>query len=240
MSSHTFSGTLQMTLRMISYNLRIIFGNKFVYFFAASMIFYLLITSINLFSTAAASIENVFYQLMFPALLLIFFPTVFGIQNDADARILEIIFGIPNYRYKVYMVRLIMILLMEFGYLLLLATLSHFLLINLPITTMALRLMVPVILFGMIGFAFSTVVRNGNGTVVVVVVLGLIFWVSSTFLGNSKWNVFLNPFSQPDDMSEMVWVNVVAQQRATLLVASLVLLLWGMLNLQHREKFMKG
>jgi hypothetical protein len=239
MSTFTLGGTLNMTQRIVRYNLRIIFGNKFVYFFGASLIFYLLITSINLFSSNSITVEGVFFQLMFPALLLIFFPTVFGIQNDADARILEIIFGIPNYRYKVYMVRLLMVLIIEFAYLFLLATMTNYLLINLPITTMALRLMVPVTLFGMIGFAFSTVVRNGNGTVVVVVVLGLLFWVLTSVLSNSKWNVFLNPFSQPSNMSEMVWASVVSQQRSILMVTSLVLLLWGLLNLQMREKFMK-
>ena len=32
----------------------------------------------------------------FPALLLIFYPMVFGIQRDEDARMLEILFGIPD------------------------------------------------------------------------------------------------------------------------------------------------
>ena len=40
--------------------------------------------------------------LMFPSMLLIFYPAVFGIQNDEDSRILEILFGIPDYKYKVW------------------------------------------------------------------------------------------------------------------------------------------
>lgn len=225
-------------MRVVGYNLKVVFGNKFVYFFAASLIFYLLITSINLFTTEAVGIESVYYQLMFPGLLLVFFPTVFGIQNDSDARILEIIFGIPNYRYKVYLVRLAIVLCMQMVYLILLSYASNILLVEVPVLSMAMRLMVPIAFFGMLGFAFSTVVRNGNGTVVVVVLIGLLFWVLSGIFGNSKWNVFLNPFSEPDSMSDLVWASVVAQNRGILLATSVVLLLWGLINLQRREKFM--
>ncbi|MFT3739598.1 MAG: hypothetical protein QM786_12640 [Breznakibacter sp.] len=230
---------VRYAFRLVGYNLKVVFGNKFIYFFAASLIFYLLITLINLFSSDAVTLQGIYYQLMFPGLLLIFFPTVFGIQNDADARVLEIVFGIPNYRYKVYLLRLSIVLAIQLGYLYLLAGMSNFILVNIPIQTYAVRLMVPIAFFGMLGFAFSTVVRNGNGTVVVVVLLGLLFWVLSGFYNESKWNVFLNPFAQPTSMSEQVWASVVAQNRAILLSASMVLLLWGLLNLQRREKFMK-
>lgn len=42
-------------------------------------------------------------MLLVPSILLIFYPTCFGIQNDQDAKTLEIIFGIPNYRYKIWL-----------------------------------------------------------------------------------------------------------------------------------------
>ena len=59
--------------------------------------------------------EGLIYNiLMFPCLLLIFYPAVFGIQNDEDSRILEILFGIPDYRYKVWGVRLLMIYVVIF------------------------------------------------------------------------------------------------------------------------------
>jgi len=48
----------------------------------------------------------------------------------------------------------------------------------------------------------------------------------------------LTPFSEPDSMSDLVWASVVAQNRGILLAASVVLLLWGLINLQRREKFM--
>ena len=38
-------------------------------------------------------------------MLIMFYPIVYNIQNDKDTRMLEIIFGVPDYRYKVYLLR---------------------------------------------------------------------------------------------------------------------------------------
>ncbi|TRX70430.1 hypothetical protein [Carboxylicivirga sp. M1479] len=230
---------IRLLFKFIKYNLKIVFGNKFVYFLGASLIFYLLISSISLFAADSVSVHGVYYQLMFPAFLLVFFPTTYGIQNDEDARILEILFGIPNYRYKIWLVRLVMAFFMVFWFIFLMAILSNLLLISIPVWEMTLRLMVPVMLFGMLGFFFSTVVKNGNGTAVVVVIIGLIIWFISAFIENSSWNVFLNPFNLPSGMTETVWVNVVQKHIRTWLVVALVAGLWGLLNLQNREKFIK-
>lgn len=228
-----------LLFRFIKYNLKIVFGNKFVYFLGAALIFYLLITSISLFGADSVSMQGVYFQLMFPAFLLIFFPTTYGIQNDEDARILEILFGIPNYRYKIWLVRLCMAFFMVFWFIFLMANLSSVLLITVPVWEMTLRLMVPVGLFGMLGFFFSTVVKNGNGTAVIVVIIGLLVWFSSAFLESSSWNVFLNPFELPSGMSEAVWESIVEKHIRTWLIVAVVAALWGLLNLQRREKFIK-
>ncbi|WP_430817926.1 hypothetical protein [Carboxylicivirga sp. N1E11] len=229
----------RLTLQFIRYNLKIVFGNRFVYFLGASLIFYLLVTSINFFTSDTVSIEGVYFHLMFPAFLLIFFPTSYGIQNDEDARILEILFGIPNYRYKIWLVRLVMAFFMVFWFIFLMANLSSILLIKVPVWEITLRLMVPVLLFGMLGFFFSTVVKNGNGTAVIVVIIGLLVWMFSGFLETSAWNIFLNPFVLPSGMSESVWANVIAKHVRTWLIVAAVAALWGLLNLQSREKFIK-
>ncbi len=237
---HTIGKSYKGTFAtFIKYNLKVVFGNKFVYFLGASLLFYLLITSISLFGADSVSVEGVYYQLMFPAFLLIFFPTTYGIQNDEDARILEILFGIPNYRYKIWLVRLVMAFFMVFWFIFLMANLSSLILINVPTWEMTARLMVPVVLFGMLGFFFSTVVKNGNGTAVVVVVIGLIVWILVELLESSPWNVFLNPFDLPGNMSESVWASIVLKHIRTWSIISLVAGLWGLLNLQNREKFIK-
>ncbi len=226
-------------IKIIKYNLKIIFGNKFIYFLGASVIFYLLITGIALFSEDSMDVDNVYYQLIFPGILLVFFPTTFGIQNDEDARILEILFGIPNYRYKVWLVRLSIIFVMVYAMIFIFSFVNSFVLIQLPVFTMANHLIVVLILFGTMGFLFSTIVKNGNGSAVFMVIVGLVLWFLHGFLGESKWNIFLNPFSTPKNISASLFQTVLVQNRLIIITASLVSILWGLINLQKREKYIK-
>lgn len=226
-------------LPIIKYNLKIIFGNRFVYFLGASLIFYLLITGIALFSDDQIGVDDIYYQLIFPGILLMFFPTVFGIQNDEDARILEILFGIPNYRYKVWLVRLAIIFVMVFVIVTLLALFNNFLLVDLPVIEMGAQLIVVLIFFGTLGFLFSTLVKNGNGTAVVMVIVGLVLWFLHGFMGQSKWNVFLNPFAAPNKVSETLYQTMLFQNRLILIAVAVAAILWGLINLQRREKFIR-
>ncbi|WP_083631160.1 hypothetical protein [Labilibacter marinus] len=226
-------------VNIIKYNLKIIFGNRFVYFLGASLIFYLLITGIALFSSDLISVGDVYYQLIFPGILLMFFPTAFGIQNDEDARILEILFGIPNYRYKVWLVRLCIIFAMVFVIVTILAFFNNYLLVELPFMEMGAQLIVVLIFFGTLGFLFSTMVKNGNGTAVVMVVIGLALWFLHAFISASKWNVFLNPFSTSGSMSESLYQTMLFQNRLIIISVSVVAILWGLINLQRRERFIK-
>jgi hypothetical protein len=227
---------------LIRYNIKVIFGNKFVYFLGGSFIFFLLITGISLFSSSLPDIATLYYQLLFPSLLLIFFPTVYGIQNDEDVRILEILFSIPNYRFKVWMVRMIIILLMVWAVILLLSFLDNFILLRHNILSLSIQLMVPVTFFGTVGFLFSTIIRNGHGAAVVVIILAIIAWfleILSDELSIWTWSVFFNPFDMPSDTSTVVWDLAVVRNRTFLMVVSAVAVLWGLLNLQQREKFMR-
>ncbi len=51
-----------LLFRFIKYNLKIVFGNKFVYFLGAALIFYLLITSISLFGADSVSMQGVYFS----------------------------------------------------------------------------------------------------------------------------------------------------------------------------------
>jgi hypothetical protein len=182
-------------------------------------------------------VEDVYYILLFPGLLLIFYPSSFGIQNDEDSGMLENIFAIPNYRYKVWLPRLLMIYVLVYILLLFLTGLSSLVFVMVPIFEMVLQLMFPIFFLGSLAFALSTVIRNGNGTAVVMVIIGLIFWISSGILEDSVWNIFLNPFDLPNDISEAIWETVVTNNRLYLLAGTILSILWGLINLQKREKF---
>jgi len=221
------------------HNLKIIFGGKFIYFILAALIFFLLFGTIIALEDNVIEISEIYVLIAFPAILLVFYPVVFGIQGDADQRTLEIIFGIPDYRYKVWLVRYLMILLLVFVMLFPFTALANWALISIPIMRMILQLMVLVVFVSALGFSVSTLVKNGNASAVIMVILGLVFLILYDELDESKWNVFLNPFDTPGDINDIVWQETIRQNRIILGISSLVLLLLGLLNLQNREKFLK-
>lgn len=231
---------LQRTLRMSWFNLKIVFGNKFIYFLLAAFVFFLFISGMYIFETNRVTIEDVYGLLLFPGILLLFYPTVFGIQNDADARTLEIIFGIPDYRYKVWLFRLIITFVLAFILLIPMALIASAAIITLPIFSVVASLMPSLLLVGTLGFLLSTVIRNGNGTAVAMVIIGVVFLIlgDTDLIEDSQWNIFLNPYDIPGRMNEILWDEIVLKNRIFLLSSSLVFTLMGLLNLQRREKFL--
>jgi hypothetical protein len=223
---------------MIIYNLRIIFANKFVWFLFGSVVFYLGLSVIYSFSNDISRMEDLYGVFLFSGILLVFYPSVFGVQNDQDARTIEIIFGIPNYRYKVWLIRIILILVITFIIMLAFTMLSSVFIVKFRIVNMTLQVMLPVTFLGVMAFMLSTVIRNGNGTAVVMIVFGIIFMILSDSLRTSQWNVFLNPFNVPRDVNETTWAIITMKNRIILITGTIIFMLAAMYNLQKREKFM--
>ena len=176
-------------------------------------------------------------MLLGPSIILIFYPTCFGIQNDQDAKIIEIIFGIPNYRYKIWLFRLLIAYMICFIITLLLAAVTDWLVVEVPPLQLALQSMVPALFIGLLCFMLSTLIRNGNGTAVMIIIIGLLLFASSKILDVSKWNVFLNPFDVPLDKNPQIFYNTLFDNRLIILLSSFIFLLVGLYKTQNREKF---
>jgi hypothetical protein len=223
--------------KIINYNLKIVFANKFIYFLIAAWLFYLIIIGIMLFGDGTPDITDIYDVLIFPGILMMFYPVVYNIQNDKDARMLEIIFGVPNYRYKVYLIRFAIAIMLLTGLMLLMTAFAWISVVKIPVFEMVYQLMYPLFFLACFTFLFATITRNGNGTAVVMVIFGLIFFLMNEPLQYSKWNLFLNPFNAPSDMNMTVWLNVVYQNRLMMMIGSVISILWALTNLQRREKF---
>jgi len=220
------------------YNLKIIFANKFVYFAVTALLFFLLVAAIMFFSSDSSPDKGDIYSiLLFPGILLVFYPSVFGIQNDRDFGMLEILFAVPNYRYRVWLVRLILIYAVTFGMMVVLAALSAVIIVPVPVFIMVYQIMFPVFFIGSLSFMMSTLIRNGNGAAVVMVIIGLTFWITGGWLEHSRYFLFLNPFSPPSDMSDYIWSEIVMKNRIYLSLGAVISILWALFNLQKREKF---
>ena len=228
---------LVVTTRMIRYNLKIIFANRFIWFLLSAFAFFVFFAIQSVLERNTIDDGSIYDLLIFPGILLIFYPSAFGIQNDDDSRMLEILFGIPNYRYKVWLVRLIMIYILIFLILVLFAGAASVLLYNVNILEMAYQLMYPIVFLGSMAFMFSTIVRNGNGTAVVMVLIGVALLILADTLSRTQWNVFLNPFELPNNMNQVIWQGIVFKNRIFLGIGMIVFILYGLYNLQKREKF---
>ena len=213
-----------LTSRIIRYNLKIIFAGRFFFFLLAALVFYVFFMVVSVYDNVEINIGFMYEITFFPALLLIFYPMVFGIQRDEDARMLEILFGIPDYRYKVWLVRLVLIFFLVFVLLILFAALGSYLLYPIAPIRLAAQLL-------------STRIRNGNATAVVMVILGFFLTIFSEIVEDTLWDIFLNPFGSPRQYTEMAFQQIVWKNRVFLSVGSLVFILGALLNLQNREKY---
>lgn len=228
---------LQLAYQVINYNLKIVFGGKFIYFLSAALAFYFIFTGVMLFSDSTQDNSGIFNFLIFPGFLTAFYPVIYNIQNDKDARMLEIIFSIPDYRYKVFLVRFVIALgVMTFA-LFFMAGFTWFAVLRVPVVPLVYHLMFPLVFLACFAFLVSTLTKNGNAAAAIIVIIGLFFFLLNEPLRTSKWYLFLNPFYQPQ-MSEAVWVSIIRQNRIILSVGSAVSLLWAFFNLQRREKYL--
>jgi hypothetical protein len=223
---------------MILYNLRIIFANKFIWFLTGSVLFYIGLSIIYVSTNDVSRVDDLWGVFIFSGILLVFYPSVFGIQNDQDARTIEILFGIPNYRYKVWLIRIMLIFIITFLIMLVFTFLSSVLIVKLRVVSVTAQVMVPVLFLGMMAFMLSTVIRNGNGTAVVMIIFGMFFMILADNLRRSQWNVFLNPYYLPYDVNETTWALITLKNRIILITGTILFLLAALYNLQKREKFM--
>jgi len=222
---------------MIRYNMKIIFSGRFIWFMLAAFVFFMFFAIQTVWNGQGITEGTVYGLLIFPGILLIFYPSVFGIQSDDDARMLEILFGIPNYRYKVWLVRLLMIYVLIFLIIILFTGAASVLLYRVNILEMSYQLMYPIVFMGSMAFMFSTVIKNGNGTAVIMVLIGVALLILQDAVQRTQWNVFLNPFQIPNNFNEIIWHGLIAKNRIFLGVSMIVFILYGLYNLQKREKF---
>jgi hypothetical protein len=236
-STKPTANTWILIRKMIKYNMKVIFGNRFVWFVLAALAFYFFIAINRVLNLEVLNDGFVYNLQIMPGLLLIFYPMTFGIQNDLDAGILEILFGIPDYRYKIWLVRLILVFVLVFLMMFGLTAISYILISPVSIFEITWHVMFPIYFLGSLTFMFSTIIKNGNGTALVMVILGVILLIVSSSIERTMWNIFLNPLEVPARMNEMVWKDTSLNNRIFLAIGSLIFILAGLFNLQKREKF---
>jgi hypothetical protein len=217
--------------------MKVIFAGKFVWFILAALAFFFLFAVQSVYNQAEINEGLIYNLLLFPSILLDFYPAVFGIQNDEDARTFELLIGIPDYKYKVWGLRLVMIYIAVFFILILFSFIAVILLYPVNLFEMSAQLMLPVLFYGNMAFMLSTVTRSGNGTAVITIIISIVLIIFSNNLERTFWNILLNPFSVPNNLLPIIWSGIVMKNRILLICCSIIWMMIGLLNLQKREKF---
>ncbi len=224
---------------LAKYNFKILFGGRYLIFMVLSFIFFCYLLFNSAYSGNALTEVVVYANLIFPSLLLIFYPTTYGVQRDEEAKILEIFFCIPNYMYKVWLLRLIFVFIACFANVLLFSYAAHLLLCPVSIFKMTYQTMFVVVLFGSMAFFLSTFIKSGNGVAIVLLGLfALLVFISGSFFENSMWHILINPFDEPTDIHPDIWQSTLSHSRILLSCCSLGLLLLSLNNLRRRESLL--
>lgn len=229
---------IKNTLLLAKYNFKILFGGKYIVF----VIIALLLFAGLLFNTAydgnVISEEAVFTCLIIPSMLLLFYPATYGIQKDEETKILEIFFCIPNYMYKVWLLRLLFVFVACYLDVLLFSYLAHLLLCPVEIFLMTYSVMFVVLFFGAFAFFLSTVIKSGNGVAVVLIgIFSLLVGIGSAY-DTTMWNILLNPFREIDEIHPEIWESTIKNNRLLLSISSIGLILLSLNNLRRREKLL--
>ena len=230
---------LRISQKFIKYNIRIVFGSRFVYFLLFAILLFATIIFISLVDNEIPNEVSLYYTLIIPAIAIILYPTSYCIQSDQDMKTLELLFGIPDYRYKTWLIRLLLVFVVAFFIILFLSFISHILITDVRFFKMAFHIMFPTIFSGCVAFWLATVLKNGTGAAVVLVILILIFFFLQDFFEETSWYLYLNPFHDSGSMSKEAWRQIVLRNRLYLGGLSIIFLLFGLFNLQKREGFLK-
>ncbi len=231
-------GRFKSLAAFFRYNVFTSFSGKFIYVFILAVVLFLLIVFLHVLNNdASPSAEVVYNFLLFPGVLLIFYPSAFSIQNDMDSRMIETLFGIPDYRYKIWLVRSLTQYIVIAGLLFVLTVLCRLGLAEFSVGSMLFHLMFPIVFIGSLGFMIAALSRSGSGTTVILVVVVLFFWIAFESVEGSSLYIFHNPFQIVDQMETLVLAETTLLNRIYLLIGAVVTTLFGLLRLQHREKF---
>ena len=68
--------------KLVQYNIKIIFGNKFLYFMLSALVFFIITVVVYLLGDDEITQATAYSMLMLPSILLVFYPMCFGLQND--------------------------------------------------------------------------------------------------------------------------------------------------------------
>lgn len=227
---------------MLRLQARVLFSNRFAWFMAGILAFYVVVYIINFNQPVVQRMtrEAVFSLLLeFPLSLLAVYLNMQLLTAEKENRTLEVMFTTAGGRYKVWLQRLGTLYAILLALCFLLSSLAFFTIADLPIVGMALNAFVPVFFVGNMTLYFAVRFRSGLAAGMVSAGILLILLMFSELLNETRYFLFFNPYNVPRSLDPETWELWMWQNRAAVLFFGGLLLFLALRGMEIRERLLR-
>lgn len=182
--------------------------------------------------------QALFVLVEIPGAVLAIYLSMDLVAGERDRNTLEILFTTATSSYAIWAVRLLALAGVLAGALLTLSTAAYFLFAEFPFVRGAINALVPSLFMVALTLSFGISTRSSNTAGMMSLAVLIAALLAAGRLERSAYNLFLNPFVVPLESDADIWLQTILINRAGLCVATVLMLGFGLRQLERRERFL--
>jgi len=234
---------LSASLLYLRMNFRIIFGRKVLLFIAGALIYFIAFCVIRSRSDRPLTLgEALAWLVWLPSTLMTVFFSMELVSHERETGVLETLFMASVSRYRVWIIKFVVMVLFISLTALLLIVLTDIFAIDLSITLTLLYTIPPLVFFAALTVLFSVMFKSGNAAAlcIVAILMFMLLLVGSSDGRIAKVVIFpyLNPFDKPLDKDTFIWVRTVLFNKVGYLVLGCIWFWRALRRLERRERLL--
>lgn len=219
---------------------KFIFSQRFLFFFAGVLVYFIIFCVTNYFQSSAERIseESIFIWLLtVPGIALVFYPSMSLITSETENRTIEMIFSTAGSRYKVWLTRIGVLYLFVVFIIFILCSLSFIFISDFPFFGYFFHSLFPPIFISSLIIMFSVIFRSSNAAGLLSFIVIFFLLIAYSPLSTTSFNLFLNPYFKPQNVDYGLWTSIVIYNRIGILLVSGFMLYYTLFRLNKREKY---
>jgi len=236
-------GQVGVVWRVFRLQTQLIFSQRIVWFLGAIVLYIGVLYAINTFvAEDPMDMDDMYIMVLtLPVAALSLYLNMQTIVNEKEQRTLEVMFTTAGSRYKVWLLRLgalnALLALIGLG----ISALVFFTFMDFSIPGMAGSIFATAFLIGNVTLYFAVRMRSGLGAGMVTALTVFLHVVTSGMLelGVTRYFLFFNPFSPPNQTDPTTWDLWAWQNRIGVLLAGVVLLFFAIRGMDRRDRLLR-
>jgi len=224
----------------IKLNEKFIFSQRFFFFFAGVLVYFIIFCVVNYFESSAERIgeEGIFIWLLsVPGIFLVFYPSMSLVTSETENRTIEMIFSTAGSRYKVWLTRMGVLYLFVAFIIFILCSLSFIFISDFPFLGYFFHSLFPPIFISSLIIMLSVIFRSSNAAGLLSLVVIFFLLITYPPLSSTSFNLFLNPYIKPQNVDYALWTSVIMYNRIGILLIAGFMLYYSFFRLNKREKY---